>query len=64
MQYMFEGFPSFSLATLMVIIGPLLLLGALIYGVSVAGRRRRSQRAAADRATREDYRDEENTKSA
>ena len=57
MRYMLEGFTSFSLTTVMVITGPLLLLGALIYGVSVAGRRRRSQRAGVDQATREVYRE-------
>jgi hypothetical protein len=46
---------SMSFLTLMEIIGPAVLLAALIYGVSVAGHRRRSKRQAADQATREGY---------
>ena len=57
MPYMLETLSSTSLVTIMSIVGPLILLVGIIYGVVVAGRRRRSQTPAADAATREAYRD-------
>ena len=57
MPYMLETLTSTSLVTIMSFVGPLILLVGIIYGVVVAGRRRRSQIPAADAATREVYRD-------
>ena len=61
MPYMLETLTSVSLLTIMAIVGPILLLGGLVYGAVVAGRRRRSQIPAADAATRETYRDNSST---
>jgi hypothetical protein len=57
MPYMLESPTAVFLLTLMEIVGPIILLAAIVYAVIRAGRRRKSDIPAADSKTREVYRD-------
>ena len=57
---MLETEHSVTLLTIMEIAGPIILAGGLIYGIFVASRRRRDQKARGDAATRQLYQQKDN----
>ena len=57
---MLETEHSLTLLTIMEIVGPIILAGALLYGIWVASRRRTAQKSVGDAATRRLYQQKDN----